>query len=312
MEVNYALSWASEWLSSAGIENPYLESTVLLSYLLKKGRSYLYSHPSLQLSSFELEEFSNMIEKRAKHYPLAYIVGEKEFMSLPFMVNENVIVPRIETEILVEETLKLINSGQRTAESAQKGRIKNSPLIPTCWTGRTHHSKLLDIGTGCGNIALSLAKYNRNLHVYAVDVSSSALDVAGENRRRLSLEDSVSLIICNLWDYFKHRRWKGQIDFIVTNPPYVCTNDLHRLAPEVLYEPEEALDGGKDGLTFYPPLIEAGEFLLKKGGYLLMEVGEGQAEKVRKKVEETESFEEVYLRRDYSGTERVVIARRKK
>jgi len=287
MKLQDAVSWGVQSIKIPEIENPYLEVLVILSHLLDRDKSYLYSHLSMELPSPVWGEFSRVIEKRTKHRPLAYITGEKEFMSLNFVVNENVMIPRPETEILVEETLKLFSLKD------------NNPRV------------IVDMGTGCGNIALSLAKYNLNFHVYATDISLEAIKVAFENRKRLNMENSVSLINCNLWDCFKSKEWKGRVDALVSNPPYVRSDHLNDLALDLLYEPKSALDGGTDGLYFYPFLVEAGEYLLKKGGYLIMEVGEGQKEAVKNIVQDKGNFEEIVTKKDYSDIDRVIIARRK-
>ena len=285
MQLADIISWGIKSIEVSKIQTPNIDVFVLLSNLLNKDKSYLYSHPSMELESPVLEKFSSMIEQRARHYPLAYIIGKKEFMSLDFVVNEHVMIPRPETEILVEEALKLFPADD------------DSRII-------------VDVGTGCGNIALSLAKYNKNIKVYATDFSSEAIDVASENRKKLNMGNSVSFINCNLWDYFKDKKWNGRVDALVSNPPYVRTEQLNDLAVELSYEPKIALDGGADGLRLYPLLAEGGEFLLKKGGYLIMEVGKGQAEAVSNIVQNTGSFEEIFIKKDYSGIDRVIIARR--
>lgn len=287
MQLADVISWGVQSIKEAEIENPYLDVLVILSHLLGRDKSYLYSNFSMELPSLVLEKFSSMIKKRAQHRPLAYIIGKKEFMSLDFLVNENVMIPRPETEILVEETLKLFPTDD-----------DSSHLI-------------VDVGTGCGNIALSLAKYNVNIHVYATDIASEAINVASENRKRLNMEDSVSFINCNLWDCFKDKKWEGRLDAFVSNPPYVRTDRLNDLAPKLSYEPREALDGGVDGFCLYPLLVEGGEFLLKKGGHLIMEVGEGQVETVSNIMRDTESFEETFIKKDYSDIDRIIIARRR-
>ena len=286
MQLVNVISWGVQSIKSSEIENPHLDVLVILSHLLNKDKSYLYSNLSMELPSPVFGEFSKMIEKRTKHRPLAYIIGKKEFMSLNFVVNENVLIPRPETEILVEETLKLF-SGE-----------DNNPRV------------IIDVGTGCGNIALSLARYNRNINVYATDISSEAIKVAFENRKKLNMENSVSLINCNLWDCFTNKEWKGKVDALVSNPPYVRTEQLEDLALDLSYEPKQSLDGGEDGLYFYPLLAEGGEFLLKKGGYLIMEVGEGQAEAVKNILQDKKIFGEIVIKKDYSGIDRVIIARR--
>lgn len=272
---------------AANIENPHLEALIILSYLLDKDKSYIYSHPSVEVPPQVLEEFSSLIKKRVQRIPLAYLVGSKEFMSLKFLVNENVLIPRPETEILVEKTLELLSV-----------RSNKHPIV-------------LDVGTGCGNIALSLAHYNKKISVYATDISIKALKVALENRKNLKLERKVSFINCNLWDCFNNENCAGKIDILVSNPPYVRSEELGSLATELSYEPREALDGGRDGFYFYPLLIEGGDFLLKKGGYLVMEIGQGQSGEIKNLLQHQKNFGDIFVKKDYNGIDRVIIARRK-
>jgi release factor glutamine methyltransferase len=287
MQLVDAISWGVQSIKASKIENPHLEALVILSHLLDTDKSYLYSNLSMELSPSVFGKFSSMIEKRAGYCPLAYLTGRKEFMSLNFLVNENVMIPRPETEILVEETLKLFPQEE------------NNPRI------------IVDIGTGCGNIALSLAKYNKNSYVYATDISLEAVKVAFENRKRLKLENSVSLIDCNLWDCFDTKKWEGKVDVLVSNPPYIPSDQLDDLAPDLSYEPKEALDGGENGIYFYPFLVKGGEFLLRKGGYLVMEMGVGQREIVESIVQNEKVFEDLVIKKDYDDIDRVIIARRK-
>jgi len=292
MKLEAILKEGREHLKVAGIENYSLEAEVILAYLLGKGREFLYSHPEGGLSGDTYKCFQQLISRRIHYLPLAYITGYKEFMSLDFKVNKNVMIPRPETEILVEETLKLLEGGELFSNQ------KRLPII-------------LDIGTGCGNIALSLAKLASSF-VYGADISEKALEVAKDNRKRLGLEDQVVLVQSDLWEYFRDRRWRRKMDVVVSNPPYVKTAELPVLSPEVsFYEPKEALDGGKDGLKFFPEIIEGGKFLLKKGGYLILEVGYGQARKVRKMIEDTPAFAEIKIKKDYGHFGRVIITRRR-
>lgn len=302
MKLQNLISWGVQSIKSADIQDAHVDVLAFLSHVLVQNKSYIYSNLSMECPDFAFEKLSSMIEERVRHYPSAYIMGCKEFMSLNFMVNGSALIPRPETEILVEEILKLFP------------QTDNNPYVG------------IDIGTGCGNIALSLAKYNRNFHVYATDISSEAIEVARENRKRMDLENSVSFINCNLWDYFKNEKWKGKIDVLASNPPYIRSGHLpanpgafgttkrqaglNDLAIDLLYEPRKALDGGADGLFFYEPLADAGKFLLKRGGYLIMEIGQGQSEAVKNIAQNKKVFEDIIVKKDYSGIDRIIITRR--
>lgn len=292
MNVRSALKDGSEYLREAGIEQHSLEAEVILTHLLGKGREFFYAHPEEELGSYTWEKFQQIISKRVQRLPLAYVTGQREFMSLDFKVNESVMVPRPETELLVEEILDILGGWQGN------GGRKQLPIV-------------LDIGTGCGNIALSLAQ-GGSCFVYGTDISRQALGIARENRRKLNLENRARFISCNLWEYFRHSCWKQKMSLVVSNPPYVRTKERLTLSPEVsLYEPRLALDGGKDGMSFFPEIVEGGVFLLQKGGYLVLEVGYGQARRVKNMMENVGIFEEIRTKKDYNHIERVIIARRR-
>ncbi|MFH1548844.1 MAG: peptide chain release factor N(5)-glutamine methyltransferase [Candidatus Omnitrophota bacterium] len=287
MQLSEALFWGVQSIKLSGIQDAHVDILAFLSHVLVKEKSYIYSNLSMQCPDVVFKKFSSMVEERVRHEPSAYIMGKREFMSLNFMVNKNVLIPRPETEHLVEETLTLFPQADGSA-----------------YVG-------LDIGTGCGNIALSLAKYNRNFHIYATDISSKAIKVARENRKLLNLEKSVSFINCNLWNYFKKEKWRGRINVLASNPPYVRSGQLNDFAVDLSYEPKKALDGGADGLSFYKPLADAGEFLLKKNGYLIMEIGQGQEESVKNILRNKKVFQDIIVKKDYSGIDRIIVARRK-
>ncbi|MDD5454300.1 MAG: peptide chain release factor N(5)-glutamine methyltransferase [Candidatus Ratteibacteria bacterium] len=287
MLLEEVLSWGIQSIKSAGIEDAHIDVLAFLSDILTRDKSFIYSNLSMECSDFVLEKFFAMIKERSRHYPSAYIMGKKEFMSLNFMVNEKVLIPRPETEILVEEVLRFFPQAD------------GNPRIA------------LDIGTGCGNIALSLAEYNKNFRIYATDISSAAIELARKNAKLLNLEKSVSFINCDLWDCFKDKRWKGKIDILLSNPPYIGSEQLRDLAADLSFEPIDALDGGTDGLSFYGPLVDAGGFLLKKGGCLAMEIGQGQSEAVRNIIQNKKVFEDIIVKKDYSNIDRIIMARRK-
>jgi len=287
MRLEQALSWGVKSVKAAGIKDAYIEILAFISHLLACSKSYIYSNLSNEFSSFPFEKFSSMVEQRLRHIPLAYITGQKEFMSLDFFVDKNVLIPRPETEILVEEILNLYPPAEN------QSRIG------------------IDIGTGCGNIALSLAEYNHKFRIFAADISSQALKIARKNRKRMNSEKTVSFIRTDMWAHFKNEKWKNKIDFLVSNPPYVKSEQFKKLSADLYYEPQIALDGGKDGLHFYESLAEAGKFLLKKGGCLMVEIGEGQSESVKNIIENKKVFRDIFTKKDYSGIDRIIIARRK-
>ena len=272
------LQWTEQYFSSKGIESPRLDAEVLLCHVLSKQRIFLYVHFDEPLEQAELTLFREMVKKRVKRMPVAYIVGQKEFMGLTFRVTPDVLVPRPETEILVQEALARL------------------PEDGCC---------VADIGTGSGAIAVSLAKRVASLHVLAVDISAAALEVAAGNAEAHSVAGRVEFLQGDLLQPLAGR----QLAAIISNPPYIESADIGGLAPEVrVHEPRLALDGGSDGLDFYRRLIREGEPLLAGQGFFAFEVGAGQAEAVAALA--GTAFE-VAVSRDYAGLDRVVILRKK-
>ncbi len=269
----------SEILEQKGIESARLEAEVLISHLLGISRADLYTQPQRRLKEEELLVLREMVQRRLEGEPVAYIVGEKEFWSLKLKVNPSCLIPRPETELLVEEALKV---------SASLGK----PL------------KILEIGTGCGAIAIALARELGDAQIWATEISPYALQVAKENVERHGLGKRIKLLQADLYPP------ERGFSLIVSNPPYIPTQDLFKLPPEVRdYEPLEALNGGPDGLSIIRRILQGvGEYLVC-GGWLLLEVGYGQAEEVMALFREG-GFSEVETVRDYNGIKRVVKGRR--
>lgn len=277
--VSMALKAISEALAQRGIESPRLEAEVFLGKVLGLSKAEIYSKGERRLKEGELLALRDMVQRRLQGEPLAYIVGEKEFWSLSFKVNPSCLIPRPSTEVLVEEALK-------AAERAPR------PL------------KVLDIGTGCGAIAIALAKELEEAEVWATDISPYALEVARENVKLHGLDSRVRLLKADL---FPEERG---FSLIVSNPPYIPTGELLSLPEEVRdYEPLEALDGGPDGLQVIRRIVSKAREYLAPGGWLLLEVGYGQAQRVLGLMEE-QGFEDPGIRKDYAGVDRVVKGRR--
>lgn len=280
------LRWTEQYFAAKGLETPRLDAEVLLSHVLKKERIYLYVHFDEPLEAAELAAFREGVAKRARRMPAAYITGRREFMGLDFVVTPAVLIPRPDTEILVEAAVERLAS---LSENEKK------PL------------RFADIGTGTGAIALSVLRYAAgDVAADAVDVSSAALDVARENAERLGLAARVSFhegdLLAPLAD--------AAYDAILSNPPYIPDADVESLAPEVRgYEPLTALKGGADGMDFYVRLVEDAPQYLRAGGFLAVEAGIGQAQKIRALAKE--SWGDVEILHDLAGIERVVVLWRK-
>jgi len=279
--------WATELLSDEGIQNPQLDAEVLLAYVLNKDRVQLYIYPDYVLSNRECLQYKTLIGKRLERVPVSYLTGHKEFMSLDFKVNRNILIPRPETEMLVETVCKFGS---------------NTPLRPS-QEGNDAGSRVLDLGTGSGAIAVSLAEYNPDWSVLATDVSMDALLIARENAIFHGVIDRVWFIQTDLFDGISPNY---KFDWIVSNPPYIPTSDLSSLSDEIRkYEPILALDGGIDGLDVIIRIIENAFLFLKSFGHLAIEIGYGQSDDVQRIAEETGKYSDYLVVNDYSGIQRV-------
>lgn len=242
----------------------------------------LFSHPEWIPSLSSQEKFFHFISQRKKGYPLSYLTGIKEFWSIPFMVGEGVLIPRPETEMLVEKTLENLNQDKLF---------------------------IADIGTGCGNIAISLAKELPQSKILAVDISDKALFWAKLNSRKLKV-NNVSFLLGDLFSPLKENKMENGLDCIVSNPPYVSSSEWYTLSPEICnYEPPEALIGGNNGLEIIKRLIQEAPSYLKKSGILIFEIGWQQKNRVEKMLQS--AWEKVEFFSDLSGIDRICFARKK-
>lgn len=271
------LQWTAEHLTHKGVENGRLDAELLLANVLELDRVGLYLNYDRPLEGPELAAYRELVRRRAAREPLQYILGSCEFWSLPLRVSPAVLVPRADTEVLVEEALRLLPAGI---------------------------GAVLDVGTGSGAIALALAQERPELQVTGLDSSPEALAVAVENAAALGLS-RVRLVAGDL-----RALPEGPWELVVSNPPYIPTGDLDGLMDEVKnFEPLGALDGGPDGLACYRALAGQATSILRPGGWLLVEVGLGQAEPVRQ-LFAAAGLEELLIRDDYAGIPRVVGGRK--
>lgn len=270
------LNWTKGYLADKGVENPRLEAEWLLCEALSLDRVGLYLNFDKPLSDSELAAYRSMVARRAKREPLQYILGSQEFMGLEFQVSPAVLIPRHDTEVLVTEALK------RGSECRS----------------------ILDIGTGSGCVAIALAKALPGAGICSVDISGAALAVARDNAQRNKV--AVELVQGSLLEPFAGRRF----DMIVSNPPYIPVADLDTLQQEVRgFEPLSALDGGADGLDFYRRITSDAPKHLNPGGWLLFEVGAGQAPQVLELLSAGGFGSESFVALDAAGIERVAGGR---
>ncbi len=279
--------WTEERLRECRVEEPRREALFMLSHLMGVKPAELLRRFTHRVNGSKVDVLQEWIERRARHEPLQYILGETEFWGLSFMVDPSVLIPRPETEHLVEEAIRLL----RTMQPGQE--------LLVC-----------DLCTGCGCIAISIAKEVPSARLIATDISPQALHIAFKNAELNRVEDRIRFIEGDLFTPLSG--YKEAFCLITSNPPYVRRDELNGLQPEVrLYEPHIALDGGSEGLSFISTIVEQAPYYLKQGGHLILEIGHGQKEKVLEMFERSDEFTDVRVRKDYSGTDRVITARRK-
>ena len=279
------LKWTTAYFKSHHLEQPRAAAEMLLAHALGVGRVDLYVQYDRQLEVEELEVFKGFIQRRVQREPVAYIVGKKEFWSMDLEVTPDVLIPRPETETIVEAALTII--------PAKPGQ---APL------------RILDIGTGSGALALAMASERPGQSFYAVDRSEKALAVAQDNARAHDLDKAITFL---QGDWFDPVRDRGRyFDVIVSNPPYISSHEFEDLPPEITqYEPREALEGGSDGLEAIRLIIKQASDHMVSGGWLLFEIGHGQWAAVDELISGVKTYSDWAVIKDYSGHDRVVRAK---
>jgi release factor glutamine methyltransferase len=258
--------------------SPALDVELILCYLLQKDRIYLHLNKKTQVSEDIKDKFYELVQKRNEGYPLQYITNSQEFMDLNFYVQEGVLIPRPDTETLVEKVIEI-------AKKKYKNKIK-----------------ILDLGTGSGAIAVSLAYYLKNSVVTALDISEKSVETANINIKRHNLKN-IKVIKANIFDFITREKFH----IIVSNPPYIERDTIKSLQTEVsVYEPRLALDGGEDGLDYYRRIVELFAELHEKKGVLVVEIGYEQKKSVEEIFLNSKLFKEIKTYKDLSGKDRVV------
>lgn len=272
MNIKQALEYGIELLNKNNIESPNLKTRMLLANILNKNKEHLLIHDTEELNISNINKYKEDIQKLANGIPIQYIINKQEFMGLEFYVDKNVLIPQPDTEILVEEAIKICNT--------YSGDIK-----------------VLDLCTGSGAIGISIGKYVKNAKVYATDISDEAINIAKKNAKQNNV-NNIEFIISDMFDNIKETNF----DIIVSNPPYIETDVIPLLSEEVKKEPIIALDGGKDGLKFYKIILSEYKKYLESEGYLLLEIGYDQAKSVGKLINSNYN-----IIKDLAGNDRVVI-----
>ncbi len=255
---------------------PGLDAEVLLGYVLKKPKAWLYAHPEKKLTKSQEKKNKQLINKRLKGGPIAYIVGYKEFFSLNFYVDKRVLIPCPETELLIEEILKSVSVQKR----AQKRIL------------------IADIGTGSGNIAITLAKHLTGFKIYAIDISKDALKVAQKNAKKHQVKKQITFLLGNLCQPLPEK-----VDIIVANLPYVPSKEAAKLK----HGPLKALDGGKSGLKYLKLLLKNAPDYLKNNGQIFLEIDSRQGAEIKKLIKKYLPRARVKIKKDLAGLDRIVI-----
>lgn len=280
MTIKEALTEAINILKKSNIENPIQQAKIVLASLLQKSKEYILINENEILQKEVYNEFIAKIERLQKGIPLQYITNVQEFMGMDFYVDENVLIPQPDTEILVEEVLNLIEKQEKLS--------------------------LLDMCTGSGAIAVSIAKNTNNCKVYAVDISNTALEVAKKNAIKNEVDEKIEFINSNMFEKLDINK---KFDIIVSNPPYIETDTIKQLEIQVQNEPKIALDGGVDGLDFYRNILANSKRYLKQNGTIAMEIGYNQRKAVTDLFET--QYKNIYCKKDLAGNDRVIVCNAK-
>ncbi|WP_415323570.1 peptide chain release factor N(5)-glutamine methyltransferase [Candidatus Pelagibacter sp. Uisw_127] len=277
MNIENILNEGTRALKQSKIPNPQLDSEILLSNSIKRDKKYIILNPKELLNSEQVETFKNLIERRRRKEPVAYLINKKEFWKDEFFVNKDVLIPRPDTELIIEQVLKIYS--------------KNSQL------------QVLDIGTGSGCILLSILKERPNFYGTGIDISKKSINVSKLNAKQLNLTSRVKFFHSSV-DNFKI----GKYDLIVSNPPYIELFNLKYLEKDVIsFEPKLALSGGFDGFSKIRKVINKAKNLIKKNGKFILEIGFNQKNKVKKILKE-EGFYTNKAIRDYGNNDRCIIS----
>ncbi len=300
------LKEAAKLFESSGIEAAEKEAEMLVRHSFGLNTVEIY-RDNPELSEEQIKTLERMLSRRLKHEPIQYILGHEEFLGMKILVRHGVLIPRTETELMAEQAIKIIR--------AQTTDIRHQNLRPRHFPLPTSHFSLLDLCTGSGCLALALAREFPDFKVYGTDISEIAIKYAEENAR-LNCISNVTFLRGNLFEpieklptsYFQ----LPTFDLIISNPPYIRTDDIENLQPEIKeWEPVDALDGGRDGLDFYRMLIPSAGRFLKDNGIIMLELGFGQSSDVAG-ILELSGYTQIEIIKDYAGTERIIKARWKR
>ena len=270
-------------LKQENIQDAGIKARMLLQHILNQTRQEIIINSEKIVNQNQIDEYEKSINKIINGLPIQYITHNQQFMGLEFYVDENVLIPQPDTEVLVEQTIKIINQLSKNGKKVE----------------------VLDLCTGSGAIAISLAKYIENSEITAVDISKKALEIARTNAKNNDVENQITFVESDLFKNLKEDKY----DVIVSNPPYIKREVIKKLNKDVQKEPIIALDGGYDGLDFYRKIINESEKYLKFNGYLCFEIGYDQKEDVIGIIKNKERYINTYSKKDLYGNDRIIITK---
>lgn len=279
MTIRQAIEKGAIELKINNIETPKVKARMLMQFILHKTRQYIIVNDQEIMEPYQEKAYLEAIQKMKQGIPIEHITHQKEFMKLNFFVDEHVLIPRQDTEILVEEVISLAH--------------------------RIHAKKILDLCTGSGAIAVSLAKYINNSEITAVDISENALKIAKCNAKNNEVENQITFVKSDMFESLP----KEKYDILVSNPPYIRKNLIETLEVQVQKEPKIALDGGIDGLDFYRKIINQGYEFLKYKGYMCLEIGYDQKEEVVNLIKQEGKYIDTYSKKDLYDNDRIIVTK---
>ena len=280
------LTWITEYFTTSGVDGPRLSAELLLSHVLGMKRIELYTQFDKVIEKTQLDQLHDLVKRGGKGEPVAYLVGQTEFYSLSIAVNQACLIPRPETELLVERAIEFLRK-------------------------RGGEQKVCDLCTGSGCVAAAIAKNFAGAEIIATDISDEALKVAAQNIEKYQLSERVRLFYGDLFDPVIPHLDSGKFDLIVSNPPYVSISEFEGLEKNVKdYEPRQALLGGDDGLDICRRIIQKAEEFLKPDGAMMLEIGYRQGDAVRELLEGTNCFSKIKIEKDFNNNDRIAIAER--
>jgi release factor glutamine methyltransferase len=282
------LNWTAEYLSNKGIDSPRLSAELLLSHVVGLKRIELYTQFDKAVTKQQLDELHNLTERAGRHEPIAYLTGKTEFYFLELQVSPDCMIPRPETELLVERSIEFLRA-------------------------RGRQQSVCDLCTGCGCIAIAIARNCPDANIIATDISDAALAVAAKNIEKYQLKDRIKLLCGDLFEPLVPQLDIEKFDLIVCNPPYVSAPEFEKLDRNIKdYEPKLALFAGADGLDVYRRIIETADSFLKADAALMLEIGYAQGQAVRQLLEKANCFADITIEKDQHNNDRIVTAKKQK